>query len=112
MIRDLPALVVVDWRLAPGQADKQVVEDSTDIDESTETSDPCDRPADLENVFVNGETFCSESLFRSIGRIFDVYTTTARPWRRDMAPDCPVIGLGQEEKTKRVADMARAKPCH
>ena len=44
--------MVVDCRLAPGQASKQVVEDPTDI-ESLETSDPRDRPAESENMSVN-----------------------------------------------------------
>lgn len=49
-IRDLPGMVVGDWRLEDGQMNEQHVEDLVEIDEAPESSNSSNRTADAEYV--------------------------------------------------------------
>ncbi len=60
-IRDLPGIVVGDWRLTNGEINEQQVEDPVEIDESTiETGDSGTSGIDTEYVLGSGTDVESE----------------------------------------------------
>ena len=59
-IRDLPGIVVGDWRLKGDQADEQQVEEPEEIDQVTENANSGNKPVDPEYVLDDGRSEVEE----------------------------------------------------